>query len=1213
MNKYLGIIVLLLCSFFAHGQELFFHRLTVENGLPHNSTNAFVEDKYGFIWIATLEGLCRFDGKNMTNYYSDNSPNTIITQRPIRLYKDKDGEVWVAFSASRSVCKYNYPTDDFTRYLLADTPLEVQENIWASNVLSQPVTSLDGVLSWRIEQHRLIQQNNNTGKEFTYVSETAQLGSLSDAHISSAYLDSNNILWLGTDNGGVNYADLNIKQFEHWAIADANSVSAISETENNELWVGTRNKGLLLLAKNTGATKNMVYSNSTTEESSRVRDVFLDSRNELWIGTRKGLYQYGSSHAETRQYSQQTSPSIPSSRVYAITEDEYGIVWFGTWAGLAYYSYKQDSLISFEAEELRTIRKMARAKYGGIWLATEYGLVFLDYDQEDGLVSNFSAIRHQHSRDNESLINNFVYSLDVDENGNVWVGTAKGVCCYNIQSNRFETVLALESLSDKSIFGLICLNDEVWMSYGNGLTCYNRSSMQARHYDKFDGLRNFNFSEGATFKSKAGELFFGGNNGVTHFFPSQIRPNDAIPKLRFTALKVDNKAVKIHQNIKGLELLEKPLYLTSELVFNHQHQEIEIEFSALHFSNYAKNTYAYRLIGLDNNWIYPSTHRNSVVYSSLPPGKYTLEVKARSSDGVWTNTPIAMEMTILPPWWFSWQAIASYFLTFILIVYFIISELLARKQLKYQAKIERIKAKRTEEIATIRSNFFTGISHELRTPVTLLIDPLRRLLQNETQNVDLRKTYELMNRNATRLLHLINQLLDFRRMESENMPLNMHTQDLVAFVRTAVEMFELTASKRNITLLCEVNTEKLIIAFDENILDKVLVNLLSNAFKYSEDNTQIIVRLIAHEKETVSIAVQDEGKGISPAMQEHIFDMFFRVNETEKTGSGIGLALCKKLIELHQGHIEVESQEGKGTSVTMVVPSNLESKLPSKTPRQMHDKANVVELCHEEMLDLDIKDDTALPILLIVEDNKDIREYVASIFNEDYQVRFASNGEAGVQLALEEIPDIIISDIEMPKLSGIELCKQLKADEKTSHIPIVLLTAYQSDQMMMNGYETGADDYVGKPFNSELLRIRVSNLLQSRAKLRALFGDATKMELRKISVNAADEAFINKAVALIEQNLADNKFTPDFFAQEMAVSRAQLFRKIKAMTGKTVVEFISTIRLNHAADLLLTSGKQISEISIICGFSDASNFRRSFVKKFGRSPSAYRRNTHQAE
>jgi len=1222
------IILFILTPIFLclHGQQLYFHRLTVDDGLPHNTVNAFAQDKNGFMWIASAEGLCRFDGYRIKIYHSGKSPNTPVNNRPANLYRDDDGDVWISFFTTTEVCKYNDDKDDFTRFQLDELSSELQKHLRSTigKIVPEPVT--DGKHTWKVVNHQLVQLNNQTGERYVYKGKASEEGSLFDSYVLSIYLDDNDILWVGTENGGFHYTDVNRKKFNHYTFEFAhsdylsdNAVRVICEDNQNFLWVGTRNNGLIRMSPDRSQYIYFNYSPSkkATLQEKRIRKIYQDSKGVIWVGTQYGVYRYNCLTGDIKHFVDKTATAIDDNFVYAIQEDSRGILWIGTWKGMLSYNSETENFVSYNPDETlvyNSVRSIAPGKDGGLWIATENGLTFMDYEISGQTAVNIKATYYQHQEgDPHSLNNDYLYALDVDDDGNIWVGTARGLNMYDISRRQFIHFEDIEYLSNALIRGIVCINDEVWVSHRHGLTRLNRKDLTYRHYDKSDGLQDNEFSEDAYGKNtRTGELFFGGNNGLNTFFPDQIKDNPYPPKMVFTGLKIHNKSVEVHQEVNGKVILENPVFKTNHLIFNHTNKEFELEFAALHYSNPTQNRYAYKLEGFDNQWIYTNATRRSVIYSGLSAGKYTLKVKGANCDGVWNEEPIEMRITILPPWWASGLAYAIYILLFLFICIVIIRNINARRNLKYRMQLEKVKAEKAEEVSQLRSTFFTGISHELRSPVTLIIDPLRKLVETQDAPPEVQKTYQLMYRNAQRLLTLINQLLDFRKLESSKQELHLHESDIIVFVKNVLGMFELAAQKKNITLRLETSMQSHMLVFDAGILDKVLVNLLSNAIKYSPEDTMVTVKLLVSDS-LFTIQVIDQGIGISPEMKEKIFDLFFRVEDNGKNkniGSGIGLALTRELIHLHKGNITVDSELGVGSTFTVLLPNALKAEIKISNNNQISEKDARILLMETENIEENESTEEGnytsdKPLILVVEDNDDIRDYIKESLSNNYRVITAINGKLGWERALETIPTLIVSDVMMPEMSGFELCGKLKKDERTSHIPVILLTAHQSDEARMEGYETGADDYISKPFNTQLLRIRIQNLIESREKLRSLFGNATKMELKKISVNTADEKFINHAVEVVRSHLADLNFTPDLFASEMAVSRAQLFRKIKAMTNQTVQEFIVTIRLNEASELLLTTTHTIGEVAVMTGFSEASNFTRSFTKKFKKTPSAY--------
>lgn len=1184
------------------GQDFYFHQLTVNNGLPHNTINAITEDKYGFIWIVTLEGLCRFDGYKIVTYYSDNSPNSLPDQRPVRLFCDSNGDIWISFSASNQVCKYNYITDDFSYYDWSQLNASLQHALSRQEGNKATRISNSDSLSWKVEDNQLIQTNHKTGKEYIYLDNSFVEGGLADSHVLSVFLDSKEMLWVGTDNSGVYYADVNKKFFRHYTYEPNYSVRAICMDNTGQVWVGTRNNGIIRMDRNHSSCMSFHYCSENgkqSEESKKVRKIYRDSRGDIWIGTRNGLFHYNSKTTEISHFTTTTQPSIPHNWVYAINEDKKGMLWIGTWEGIACIDNERKSITSYPLENLNSVRSIANDKNDGLWIASERGLFYVQYKTEAGVATNLKTTHYKHDKNDVHSINNdLLYAVDVDEDGHVWIGSAKGVCMYDINAQKIIRFPMEDYISDVGIRGVLCYKDNVWISYGKGITRLNRKNFSTRHYDRFDGLQQNEFSEDAYYKNPAtGELFFGGNNGFNSFFPDSIIDNKYPPHVVATGLKIRNKPVQVGQEIK----------------LTHLNKDFELEFSALHYSNPHKNRYAYKLEKFDEEWIPVNSLRRSAIYSGLPAGDYILKVKASNCDGLWSEQPLEIKITVLPPWWFSGIAYTMYILLFLTISILIIKSIISRKNLKHSIQIEKIKAENIEEMSRIKSSFFTNISHELRTPVTLIIDPLRKLIEETGEKEEVQKTYNLMYRNAVRLLNLINQLLDFRKLETSKQTLHPSSNNIISFLRKTLNMFEFAAWQKNITLKLSVAEKERMLVFDENVLDKILVNLLSNAIKYSPDNTAVTVELSDIEEGTwFTIRVIDEGIGIAPDMQEKIFDSFYRIEDNRDIGSGIGLALVKELVHLHKGYITVDSNPSKGSCFTVKLPLNLQ---PVTLPLNNDFEKDMIMLPfspenedREENAGQINGKTVDLPLLLIVEDNDDIRNYIKESLSGEYNVITSSNGQEGWEKALEVIPDLIVSDIMMPVLSGIELCERLKTDERTSHIPVILLTARQSDESRIEGYETGADDYISKPFNSVLLKVRIKNLIDSRLKLRMLFSNTTLVELKKISVNSVDEKFINRAVDLTNLHMADTDFTPDIFAREMGVSRAQLFRKIKAMTNQTVHEFVTTIRLNKAAELLLTSNSSIGEIGMKCGFSEPSHFTRSFMKKFGITPSNYIKN-----
>lgn len=644
-----------------------------------------------------MDCLCRYDGNKIVTYYSDNSDYSLINHRPRRLHRDSIGNIWISFSTTSEVCKYNYDTDNFSRFDFDSISPTLQDLIRTDKIQQKSFLSEDKKTEWELVRNRIFRRDIKNDALPDYYPKHAELGSLSDSYITAIYLDDCGILWVGTDNGGVHFADTNRKGFRHYVDVVRESVGAISEDVQANIWIGTRNSGVLRMNKDRKNAYPFPYRDiGQGDGSMRVRELFSDSKGNMWIGTRNGLYlcKYGTD--TVLRYTRKTKPAIPHSWVYAINEDSNGLVWIGTWDGLTYYDYSNDTIVSLGIVDINAIRGIAIGK-DGLWIGTEKGLVNLSYNYNNGKLSNIETKYFHHSANKNTLLNDFIYSLDVDIDGNIWIGTARGLCMYDILQKEFKSFPEIEYIAETGILGVLCYKENVWLCYGRGLSRINRKSYKARHYDKLDGLQDNEFSEDAYYKSNSGELFFGGNNGINSFFPDSIVDNTNPPKIVFTGLKVQHKRVAINEEVNGSVILKKPLMKAKGIELTHKHRNFEIEFTALHFSNPAKNTYAYKLEGFDDDWTYTASERNSVIYSGLTSGEYTLMVKAANSDGVWNDTPIKLDIKILAPWWATLYAYISYALLCILLAYLIMQNIIAKKNKEHQKELEQVKAEFADE------------------------------------------------------------------------------------------------------------------------------------------------------------------------------------------------------------------------------------------------------------------------------------------------------------------------------------------------------------------------------------------------------------------------------------------------------------------------------------------------------------------------------------
>lgn len=1189
----------------ANGQtksELKFHHLNVEKGLPQNSVYSIVTDKYGFMWFGTWGGAVRYDGYTFKVYHPHENDSTSLPSYRIRcMVQDSIKNIWIETENSNFLYRYEYEIDNFTRHPWNRIPKYLQQKIaqWHSHEFKE-VQNKEYLFS--ISNNGLIQTNLLTGKQHRYKVERTNPFALSDNSLKNVYLDEQKTLWIGTQNGGVNYTSLyanpfyNVYANENGDGLISNGVRAICTDKTGCIYVGSENRGITILD-----TSNSPYTYSFLGEDElpnlQIRALHCDPNGIVWIGTKAGLYSF---NPEIRESIKAIKDST-NVQVFSLYTDHNHDLWVGTMRGLARYDDDNKRLNYLPDNQKPTgvyIRSIIEDNQNNIWVATEdFGVSRLSRKIVNG-VETFIPIKYRKIEgDKNSLLSDRTYSLTQDDQGFIWIATGFGLSRLDPETNAFKNFTVDDELPDNRIMSVLYDgNNSVWVSHNRGLTRINTGSLSMQHFDVNDGLQGNEFIQSSSYYDALKDIcYFGGTNGLSYFHSNQIAINPYPPRIAFTNLFVNYKKVKPGDEINKRVMLKKSLLCTNNIILSWHDRNLRIEFSALHYANPTGNQYKYKLEGYDKDWVLTDATLRSASYSNLKAGTYTFKVLAANSDGVWTKAPKSMIIQVLPPWWLTRWAITIYILAFILMVIFV-----------YRIVTTRIKARQTEALHVAKARFFTEMSHEFRTPLTLIIDPLNKLITEKTDSETAQKYYSLMQRNARQLLHLINQLLDFRKLESGSMRLSASQHDLILFAKNMVAAFEQMADDKDITLYLKTNTDALPMLFDEQKLNMVMNNLLSNAIKFTPERGEINIIIIEDiENEQVIIEVADNGIGIEKREQEKIFEAFYQTNNNTSShkGTGIGLALTKELIQLHQGSIKVNSEAGKGTCFSICLPINT---------RNGHVDISVSSIKEEIVVERSYNgveektNNTAdLPLLLVVDDNADIREYIRINLEKNYRLMLATNGAEGLEIAFEHIPDIIISDVMMPKINGIEFCNQLKNDRRTSHIPIVLLTARQSDEAKTEGYQTGADAYLTKPFTTHMLQVRLQNLLEQRQKLRDRFSSTPATQWKNIAENTADQEFLDKVQNLVEQHLDNPEFSIDQLSLEAGMSRSQFYRKIKALTNKSGNEFITSFRMNKASEYLLNGKFNITETAYKIGYSAPNSFTRAFLKHFGVSPTQY--------
>ncbi|TLX75982.1 response regulator [Labilibacter sediminis] len=1197
------------------------------NSLSNNTVFDIEEDNFGRIWVATNSGaidLFHRDTKLFNRfYYSDRQYKSVRSGQ--KIFIDEHGGFWIGTEGD-GLYKFNYKTKSFKHFVHdEDNPNSISNNIitgMATGEFGEIWITTDGGGLNLLTSHNLRFSrfkhdpqdenspiNNSSYSLFTDKNKTIWMGmgdgvvnvskkspfktykpsnknknSLSFRVVVSLYLASNNKLWIGTGGGGVDEFDINTRQFKNYRHNpdNKNSISndiilSLHEDTQGNIWVGTFLGGVNKINTVTG---NIIHykhdeNNLNSLSNDHIFDIEEDYNGKIWFATMGGgldMYDPLKKEFTHYQYNPEITGSLSSNKVRCLFEDHLNNLWIGS-------------------------------SDGGLQVFDRKNQSFLNWDNDQGSKS--------------LLLNNPIHDVTEDHKGNIWIATGEtGLCQINIENNELTLLTKDEGLPSNSVYGVFEDKDRnIWCCTNKGLARYNPSTGKILILNRNDGLPTNDYEAGSIIQTKDGEMFISSKKGLVSFYPDMIIQNTNEVNVTLTGFRIFNKMITPDQEAENVIPLTKTISSTNNIVLPYYLNNISFEFASIGYQNLSKIRYKYKLEGAEDRWIETDSKRRIATFSNLRPGDYIFKVYAANSAGIWSKTITQVKISITPPFWKTVWAYLLYLLAVILIVFLILKEYTKGIRLRNQLNIEKYKHEKDNEINLFKIEFFTNISHELRTPLTLIIGSLERLSNNIHQNNKTRLQLIAIHRNGQRLLHMINQLLDFRKIESGKMQLQVSKSDFISFVREVSISFNELALQKNINFNLKTEEDSIEGFFDKNKLEIIIYNLLSNAFKFTPEKGNITVKIgtsTTQNIKRITLNVIDSGIGIAASQIPHIFEMFHQEKfESSSKGTGIGLTLCKELIELHHGEIHINSDKGKGTHVSIMFPVSHaafkqsevfegpiqpKEELPSVTPEEINHFEQVMKLEEGE-----------LPIMLVVEDNVDINNFISDGFKKHFKILKGYNGEEGLQLAIEYTPDIIISDITMPKMDGIELCRTVKQDFRTSHIPVILLTARTSDIYQLEGLENGADDYVTKPFNFGLLTARVGNLIEVRRLLKDRFKKEIQLEPKELAINNPDELFLDHLIKILEDHLSDPDLSIDFVAKEIGMSHSSLYRKLLALTGKGINDFIRLYRLKKAKLYFEESNYSVYEISDLTGFSSPKYFSTSFKKEFGISPSEYKK------
>lgn len=1245
------------------------------SSLSSNTVTTVFEDSKSNLWVGTIDGgLNLFDrhNKKFIRFLHDtDDPKSLSHNKVTRICEDNFGNLWIS-TLGGGLNKLTYENDIrcpvFIRFKNnPNDPASLSENEIASLYIDDNNVMWLG--TWGGGLNKTISSLNDSHLSFiSFKNDADDPYSLSANNVSAIYKDNSGLLWIGTWGGSLDIINLKQKKFRHYyreknnpSSLSANGVMSIFEDKAGIIWIGTWDGGLNKWEISTNKFNHYKHSsnNPFSLSDNTVDAIYEDRSGNFWIGTwNGGLNKFDRTTGKFYHYKHnpRNPSSISDNRILSITEDESGNLWIGTYYGglnkfeknrerFNHYKHNPDDPNSLSSTD---VHSLLIDNSGILWLGTKKGgLSAMDLRTE-----RYTNYKNDPNNINSISINN-LSALFEDRSGTLWFGTQDGgINKFNKETGQFKSFKMKDGLANDYVMGILeDDNGNLWISTCNGLSKFNIPTETFRNYYVEDGLQGNEFEELAAYREiKTGQLIFGGVNGFNIFYPDSILDNSHIPPVYITDFKLFNNSVPIGvDSLSGRTILKRSIIDCEEIKLNYSDKVITLEFAALDFQTPNKNRYAYKMEGFDVEWTYTDASKAMATYTNLDPGEYVFRVKGSNNDGIWNEEGAFLRIIINPPWWRTTWAYIFYVLLILSIIYFVWKSQLRRIQVKHEVEMSRFEAQKLHEVDEMKSRFFTNISHEFRTPLTLILGPVKQMIEKLNEG-KMKDDLSIVHRNANKLLGLVNQLLDISKLESGNMKLQTIPQNFIPLLKALVLSFTSYAERKRITLKFNSTENEIIVYLDRDKIEKIITNILSNAFKFTPDGGRVEVtvarsfsssaghshseldsespiemkklkRVQLDDQEFVEISISDTGIGISKEKMPKIFDRFYQVDGShtrEQEGTGIGLSLTKELVELHKGKIEVESEEGKGTRFTVSIPLGKkhlkpeEIIKPDKDEDKEYEKDKIItefeedtKLKAEQKIDAVLFVKESLPLLLIVEDNLDVRNYIKDNLKIDFRVLEAIDGEDGWNKSIEHIPDLIVSDVMMPRMDGFKLCEKLKTDERTSHIPVILLTAKAASSDKIAGFETGADDYIMKPFEPDELNARIKNLIEQRKRIQAHFQKEGIFELTKTKITSVDKKFLQKAFEIITKNISDTSFTIETFAENLHVSKSLLHKKIVSLTGEPPVELIRRIRLKKAAELIEKNFGNLSEIALEVGFNNPAYFSECFKKQFGVSPSHY--------
>ncbi|MDO5980195.1 two-component regulator propeller domain-containing protein [Flavivirga spongiicola] len=1202
-------------------------------------------DKENTIWIGAEEGLFIIKNKRLSPYKLINTKHTETIISINKIYELDNGELALA-TENAGLQVLNIKSQRIINYLRNDNN---NENSLVNDRVRSIFESKKGDI-WLGTRDGLSVLNHEKNRVTNFLHKSIDQNSISDNSIKDIFEDNAGGIWLATYAGGVNYYHPENSKFKHIKrdFINSNSLSSdkisfLYKDKGGVLWIGTEGSGINRYNEGNGVIKS--YSNFPDhyEALDNIKAIAESNNQYLWLGTNGGLSKFDKeTHTFTNFTNNPLDPnSLSYDQIHSILHDS-GILWIGTnGGGLNKFDISKNTFQVFKSNDSESgiisdnINHLLQEKNGGLWIGTEAGIDFL---LPDKLNFNRSDAFKQLQRKLNPSINNVLFS---DDHNYLWIGTeGDGLISINKDKHSIQFYTRADGLPGNIVYAIEQdKKSNIWISTNKGLSKltlnYLKDSIElvkVNNFNKKDGLQGNLFSYRSSFKDRFGMMYFGGVKGYNTFYPSQILDTSSRPSVIFTDFKINYETIKPGDKKSPLVT---DITKASNITLKYDQQPFSFTYAGLQFINPNNLYYSYQLEGIDDDWVIAGKER-TLTYTRLHEGSYELRIKASDNLNQWGDDYTKIAITILPPPWRSWWAYLLYVFVSILALIFAIYYTNKWFQLKNILALEKLSKEKEHELHERKVKFFTDVSHELRTPLTLILTPLEKLMDETKNNLKFNKKIRIIQNNSRKMLLLINQLLDLRKFETGHVKLEIAEGNISKFIKETTLPFREMAKIKGMDFSYKPSKPHISFCFDRVKMEIIIYNLLSNAFKAISSHGSVEVRLEELSKKDelgdvrpfVKIEVEDNGKGIPEKYTKSIFDRFYQSENDTQLGvnsSGIGLELTKRMVKLHQGTITVFSKMPTDTTAgktifTIEIPQgNID--LESKPIKREHAKGNEqslykTELLKSELYDYQVESESRkfdeilslgkdTPALLVVEDNKSISNLICDLFKDDFKVRTAYNGKEGWNKILENIPDIVISDIMMPEMDGLELCRMLKTDKRTCHIPVILLTARTSVTFKYEGMETGADDYVKKPFSTKYLSMRVKSLLHQRKLVQEHLFRNSVIQPKELGLNSTDEVLLTKAVKYIEENLDNPELSVENLSNHLGLSRVHFYRKIKSIANVTAVDFIKNVRLKKAIQLLESDSYSIKEVRYLTGFNDATYFRTSFKKLFGVNPSQY--------